>query len=271
MAIARAGDINLEYYTEGSGPPLLLVMGFAGSAHSWGTPFLDELQRSFTVTRFSNRGTGGSDKPQEQTTVRMMADDTVALLDTLGTGRTHVVGISMGGMIAQEVAINYPERVNGLVLGCTTVGGAAAVQADQATLSALAFDPSLPPAEIIRKSWYALVSDGFVTRGHDFLEGMIASILAHPTPLDTIMKQLMAIAGHDVLDRDGQITAPALVVHGDADRLVPPANGEIVANAIPVAQLRTVGGVGHMFFWEKPEESARVITEFLSRVPAGTK
>ena len=88
MPIAKAGEISLEYYTEGSGPPLLLIMGFAGSAHSWGAPFVEQLTRNFTVTRFSNRGTGDSDKPSEQPTIRMMADDTVALLDALGIGRS---------------------------------------------------------------------------------------------------------------------------------------------------------------------------------------
>jgi pimeloyl-ACP methyl ester carboxylesterase len=269
MAIAKAGEINLEYFTEGSGPPLLLVMGFAGSAYTWGQPFIEALKRSFTVTRFSNRGTGGSDRPDAQTTIRMMADDTVALLDALGIERPHVMGISMGGYIAQELAINYPGRVNGLVLGCTGVGGPTAVQSDPQTMQSMAFDPSLPIADLVRKSWYALVSDGFVSSGHDFLETMLSSILEHPTPMETIMKQVMAIAGHNVAERDKAITAPTLVIHGDADRLVPPANGDQVAAAISGAQKHTIHGVGHMFFWEKPEESARIVTEFLSRVPAG--
>lgn len=267
MAIAKTGEISLEYYTEGSGPPLLLIMGFAGSAHSWGAPFVEQLTRNFTVTRFSNRGTGDSDKPQEQPTIRTMADDSVALLDALGIGRSHVVGISMGGMIAQEVAINHPDRVNGLVLGCTTLGRPTVVMADAETNAAMTPDMSLPVQDIIRKSWYALVSDGFVTTGHEFLEGMIPRFLAHPTPMDSIMKQVVAIAGHNVAERDDVIAAPTLVIHGDADRLIPPANGDQVAAKFK-AELRTMPGLGHMFFWERPEESARIITEFLSRVPA---
>lgn len=268
MPTARAGEINLEYYTEGSGPPLLLVMGFAGSAHSWGEPFLKALSRNFTVTRLSNRGTGGSDKPQDQTTVRMMADDAVALLDTLGVEKTHVVGISMGGMIAQEIAISHPQRVNGLVLGCTSVGAPNAVAADQATMQAMAPDTSLPIKEIIRKSWYALVSDGFVTSGHEFLENMLESFIKYPTPMDTIGKQVMAIATFSTVGRGKAITSPTLVIHGDVDRLMPPANGDNVHAEIPGSQQRTINGVGHMFFWEKPEESAKIITEFLSKVPA---
>ncbi len=268
MPTASAGEINLEYYTEGSGPPLLLVMGFAGSAHSWGQPFIDLLAKNFTVTRLSNRGTGESDKPKDQTTVRMMADDSVALLDELGITKTHLVGISMGGMIAQEIAINYPQRVNGLVLGCTSVGAPNHVQADEATMQSMAPDMSLPIKDIIRKSLYALVSDGFVTSGHDFLEEMIENLITHPTPMDTIGKQVVAIATFSTVGRGKDVTAPTLVIHGDLDRLIPPANGDNVHAEIAGSRLHTIHGVGHMFFWEKPEESAKIITEFLSKVPA---
>jgi len=268
MAKARAGNIDLEYYIEGSGPPLLLIMGFAGSAHSWGVPFVERLSRDFSVIRFSSRGTGDSDKPADQTTVPMMADDSVALLDALGIEKAHVVGISMGGMIAQEVAISHPERVNGLVLGCTGLGAPKMVTADAATSAAMTPDLSLPREEIIRRSWYALVSDSFVTSGHAFLEGMVASFMEWPTPMETIVKQAMAIGGFSTVGRGGSISAPTLVIHGTLDRLVPPANGDYVHAEIPGSELRSIEGVGHMFFWEKPNESAAMITEFLSRVPA---
>src|SRR5437867_8580665 len=99
MATAKAGDINLEYYIEGSGPPLLMIMGLGGQASSWGEPFLQALQQRFTTIRFSNRGTGLSDNPATAFTIRTMADDAAGLLEALGIGRPHVLGISMGGMI----------------------------------------------------------------------------------------------------------------------------------------------------------------------------
>jgi pimeloyl-ACP methyl ester carboxylesterase len=265
----KAGDISLEYFVEGSGPPLLLIMGFAGSAHSWGEPFLEELRRSFTVIRLSNRGTGESDKPGDQVTIRMMADDSVALLEALGVERSHVFGVSMGGMIAQEIAISHPQRANGLVLGCTWLGAPKAITADSATNAAMTPDPSMPVPDQIRKAWYALVSDEFVQTGHDFLEGMIADMMRWPTTLDTIVKQVVAIGGFSSIGRASGIASPTLVIHGDADRLMPPANGDNVVAEIPGAELQTIRGVGHMFFWEKPRESAAMITEFLSRVPAG--
>ena len=125
MPTIKAGEVDLEYYMEGDGPPLLLIRGFAANCSNWSEPFLHPLHERFTCIRFSNRGTGLSDKPAEPTTIRKMAVDAVALLDALGIERAHVFGVSMGGMIAQEIVLNYPQRVNGLVLGCTTPGGTA--------------------------------------------------------------------------------------------------------------------------------------------------
>ena len=268
MPIARAGDIDLEYYVEGSGLPLLMLMGFAGSAHTWGQPFVDELNKSFTTIRVSNRGTGNSFKPADQFTVRDMADDAKHLLDVLGIDQAHVLGISMGGMIAQEFALAYPERIHGLVLGCTTLGAPNAIAADPETNASMTPEPGMAPQDIIRKSWYALVSDPFVSEGHDFLEGLIVTFMKYPTPMDTIMKQVMAIMGFSTGDRASGISAPTLVIHGDVDRLVPPANGDKVTAAIPGARLHTIPGAAHMFFWEQPQASAAATTEFLARVPA---
>ena len=143
MSIARVGDINIEYYVEGEGPPLLLIIGFAGQASSWGEPFLELLRSHFQVIRFSNRGTGLTDKPDAEYTIPMMADDAVGLLDELGIGKAHVMGISMGGTIAQELALGHPERVLGLVLGCTGCGAAHSVPAEPQAIVMLAATPGL--------------------------------------------------------------------------------------------------------------------------------
>jgi pimeloyl-ACP methyl ester carboxylesterase len=268
MSITKAGDINLEYYVEGSGPPLLMIMGFSGSASSWGEPVLEELRKHFTCIRFSNRGTGDSDKPQTQFTIRTMADDAANLLTALGIDRVHVFGISMGGLIAQEFVLAYPQRVNGLVLGCTACGGSHGVQAAPEILAMLAPKPGLSPEEMVRTFWPAVCSPGFIQRGAAFLDGMVAAALAKPTPLETLGLQMMAISSFDSYDRLPQIKAKTLVIHGDVDILVSPQNGRILAEHIPGAELRTIPGAAHMFFWEEPQKSATMVTEFLSRVPA---
>lgn len=271
MSITKAGDINLEYYVEGSGPPLLMIMGFAGSASSWGDPLLEALRPHFTCIRFSNRGTGLSDKPLTQLTIRTMADDAANLLTALKIDRAHVFGISMGGLIAQELVLNYPQRVNGLVLGCTSPGGLHSVSAAPEILAKMAPMPGLSPEEIVRNFWTAVCSPGFIQRGAAFLDGMVAAALAQPVPLETLGLQMMAINTFDSYDRLPQIKAKTLVIHGGVDMLVPPQNGKTLSEHIPGAELRTLAGAAHMFFWEEPQKSATMVTEFLSKVPVGAK
>lgn len=268
MPSIKAGDINLEYFIDGSGPPLLMIMGFSGSATSWGDPFVRELGKHFTTIRFSNRGTGESDKPNDAFTIRTMADDTANLLDALEIERPHVLGISMGGMIAQEFAINYPSKVNGLVLGCTSTGPAHGVTATPETMALMAPPPGLTPAEMFRNAFPALISPGFVESGVNFLDAMINESLQRPTPMPTLGQQMGAIMQHDTFDRLPQIKAPTLIIHGDVDMLVPAENANILAKQIPGVQQQWVKGAAHMFFWEQPQAAAKQITEFLSRVPA---
>jgi len=268
MPSIKAGDINLEYYVDGDGPPLLMIMGFAGQANSWGQPIVARLAEHFTCVRFSNRGTGASDRPDEPTTIRQMAGDAVALLDVLGVERPHVFGVSMGGMIAQELAINYPQRVNGLVLGCTTAGFTRGPQAGADVAQALAPMPGLSREEQVRKAWPAICAPDFIANRMDFLETMLTVSLAQPTPIETIARQIAAVNQHDAFGRLNQIKAPTLIIHGDIDRLVPYANAPVLHQAIASSELRTLEGAAHMFFWERPDEAADLIIEFLSRVPA---
>ena len=268
MPIAKAGDINIEYYVEGSGPPLVMIMGFSLSAGAWGEPFLAELRRHFRVIRFSNRGTGLTDKPNAEYTIRMMADDAAGLLGELGIDKTHVCGISMGGMIAQELVLNHAERVQGLVLGCTTPGWSKGVPPSQEVMALLMPTPGVSLEEQFRKAWPAIVTPEFVEREREFLEEMLRIGLENVTTMDTMMRQAAAIQAFDTYDRLPQIQAPTFVIHGDKDQLVSPQNGDILHERITGSTLRTVPGAAHMFFWEKPAESAQAIVEFLSSVPA---
>jgi pimeloyl-ACP methyl ester carboxylesterase len=123
MPMTKIGDVNLHYQVQGVGDPLLLIMGYRGSSYMWGEELLQLLSRDFQVIIFDNRGTGKSDKPNAIYTIPMMADDAAGLLQHLGMPRAHVFGVSMGGMIAQELALRHPKRVDRLTLGCTTCGG----------------------------------------------------------------------------------------------------------------------------------------------------
>jgi pimeloyl-ACP methyl ester carboxylesterase len=271
MAIVKCGEINLEYYDEGSGPPLLLIRGLGAQCTTWGEPFLAPLREHFRVIRFSNRGTGLSDKPDGAITVRKLADDAAALLDALGIERAHVFGVSLGGMIAQELAIGHPQRVLGLVLGCTFAGGAHSIQPTDQIRASLAPDPNLTREEQIRRAWPFLMTERSIEERREFIEEMLALDVKTPTPPATVIQQMVAVQSFDTYDRLPAIDNPALVVHGDSDALIPDENGRIIHKRIPGSQLEIIKDAGHMFFWEYPEATAALLTSFLLKAPVGQK
>src|SRR3972149_6852305 len=189
MSIAKVGDINIEYYVEGEGPPLLLIIGFAGQASSWGEPFLELLRPHFQVVRFSNRGAGLTDKPDAEYTIPTMAGDAVGLLDELGIAKAHVMGVSMGGTIAQELALGHPERVLGLVLGCTGCGAAHGVPAEPQAIAMFAATPGLSAVDWAKGLNSILASPEYAERERGALEAATEEDARNPTPPHVIGRQ----------------------------------------------------------------------------------
>ena len=171
-------------------------------------------------------------------------------------------------MIAQEIVLNYADRVNGLVLGCTTPGGENAVAAGPDVMALITPEPGLSSSDQKRRAWPAIVSPEFIASDGDFLEEMLLLSLVNPTPLATVVQQMAAIREFDTFDRLAQIETATLVIHGDSDRLLPHDNGVLIAGQIAGAEMQTIAGAGHVFFWEQPEKAANAIIEFLARVPA---
>ena len=269
MPSAKVGDINMEYYVEGTGPPLLMIMGWIGNAGFWGEAFLERLRPHFQIIRLSNRGMGLTDKPGGDYSIRTMAEDAAGLLRELGIERAHVLGISMGGMIAQELALNHPQVVQGLVLGCTTCGFVHGLPPSAEVVTGSGETGNLPPQDRIRQFLLATVTQEFMARADQaFWRWMTATWLAAPTPWETISRHFVAMQAFDTYERLSQIEAPTFIIHGDKDILVPVENAEVLRQRIESSRVRIVPGVAHMFFWEKPEESAQAIVEFLASVPA---
>jgi pimeloyl-ACP methyl ester carboxylesterase len=268
MPVAKVGDINMEYYVEGSGPPLLMIMGFGLQASAWGETFLTELRRHFRTIRFSNRGMGLTDKPDAEYTIRMMADDAAGLLEELRIDRAHVLGVSMGGMIAQELALNHPQQVQRLLLLCTTCG-ARGVQPEPEVVATMVVTPGLSPQDQIRKGWSVSVTPEFLEKGRDILEEACRGDFENPAPFYVLGRQAAAIMRFDTYERLPQIRAPTLVIHGDRDQLVPVQNARILHERIPNCALRIVPGAPHGFNLERPKEVAQAVIQFLSTsVPA---
>jgi pimeloyl-ACP methyl ester carboxylesterase len=225
---------------------------------AWGEELLERLRPSFETIVFDNRGMGRSGQAELPFEVVDMACDTAALLDALEIESAHVAGISMGGTIAQELALAHPEKVRTLTLGATFCGGPEAVLMSPEDLQMLgAAYASGDPVAVMRAMWEINMSPGFREDDSRF-EAFREMAATLPAPRPVVMQQMRACANHDTSRRLQDLSMPALVIHGTADRLIVPSNGESVARLIP-APIELLDGVGHMFWWEQPQRSAELI------------
>jgi len=277
MSTAKVDSIELYYEEKGSGDPLLLIMGLAADSTAWMFQVPDFAKRYRTVT-FDNRGVGRTSKPPGPYTIHLMADDAAALLDALDIRRAHVLGVSMGGMIAQELAIRHPERVRGLILACTfpepdadverqrefgmqqfggTVTASGEMQIDLTALDPLMFFQHLLPR---------VFNQSFIDTELPRLMQLFAGALQYGFSMEAILGQVAAVMGHRATDRLHQIKAPTLVITGDADLLISPGNSDVLARSIPGAKLVKVPGGSHGFNLETPEVFNRHVLDFLAGV-----
>jgi pimeloyl-ACP methyl ester carboxylesterase len=263
MAQARAADGTKLYYERtGAGAPVLLVMGLGMNATGWWRT-IPVLAQGLEVIAFDNRGSGRSDVPEGPYSADLMADDALAVLDDAGIERAHVYGISLGGMIAQQMVLRHPERLDRLVLGATTPGGAEHVASSDDVLRLVAARESLS-AEI---AVWASVPINYARRtreqhGHRIAED-IAQRLRYPITGRGYGGQVAVAMGFDAAEGAPGIEAPTLVLHGDEDVLVRPENGRRLADLIPGAELRTLPGAAHLYPTDEPAADQMVL-EFLT-------
>jgi len=261
MPVVSAGEVELSYERNGSGPPLLLIMGATGTALSWGEPFLDALRQDFETIVYDNRGIGQSSRVEEPFTTAQLAQDAAGLLDALELDSAHVLGISMGGMAAQELALAQPERVRTLTLGCTYCGGEGSSLTSPEVVQRMAEARTSGDRErAIRASWEANVSAGFAA-DTDAYAAFHTRSLERRVAVAVIVAQVQAIAAHDTYARLPGLTMPTLVVHGTEDQIFQVSNGRLVAARIPGARLEILDRVGHLFFLEVPQRSAELVRE----------
>jgi 3-oxoadipate enol-lactonase len=259
MSVIGVGEIELDYERSGSGPPLLMIMGMSGTALHWGEPFLAGLRDDFDVIVYDHRGVGASSHLDGPLTIAQMAEDAAGLLVALELDSAHVLGISMGGMIAQELALAHPERIRTLTLGCTYCGGEGSALPDPQALERLTEAMMSGDRErALRASWEINVSPTMAGDA-DAYARLLAIAEQRAVALPVIMAQMQACAAHDTNARLPGLSMPTLVIHGTVDQLLPVANGRLIASLIPDAQLEIFDDVGHLFFWERPERSAELL------------
>jgi pimeloyl-ACP methyl ester carboxylesterase len=256
------GDIDIYYETHGSGDPLVLIMGLRRNAEWWYRQ-IPALSEHFQIIAFDNRGAGRSDKPHVDYSIKMFADDTAGLMDALGIETAFVLGISMGGFIAQELAINHPAKVRRLILGCTGPGGSRAVVMAPERLEKFLYVEGLTPEEILRKDLDIYFSDDFIQDRPEAIEEFIQISLRHYQPGHAFLRQLGAIDKHDTLDRVGSISCPVLILSGDDDPLVPHQNSLILKELLPAAELRLFPSLRHCFFIEAADQFNAQVIDYL--------
>jgi len=265
---AQTSDgLKLRYEIRGAGEPVALIMGFSGSGRGWGEAFLKLMEARFKIFVIDNRGTGESDPADAEFTLAQMAADVAAVLDHAKTPRAHIFGISMGGMIAQEFVLAYPDRTRGLVLGCTNCGLSHSIPAAPEAIANLIPTPGMDPLEQARRAFSVACGKAFLNSeaGQGILMQAMLEMGNYPmTPMHTFMRQGQAIGGFDSFARLGQIKSPTLIIHGDDDSIVPYPNAEVLHGAIAGSEVHTLKKAGHMFFWEAPDETVRVAGDFLS-------
>ena len=246
-------------------PWVTLVQGLGFDRSGW-APVVDGLAEHFALLLVDNQGSGDSDPPAGRLAVADMARDVLAVLDHARVARTHVVGISLGGMIAQDVAIGYGDRVVSLVLAGTTPGWPVAYPMPAHTVALLTATRRMPAAVALRRHVENALGPETVRHRPEVVDRLVAAQGARPGAAGWLA-QLAAGARFGHL-RQGAITAPTLVLHGAADRVVDPRNARLLANRIPGARLTVLPGLGHLFFWEDPATFVEVVTRF-ALSPAG--
>ena len=266
MADATINGIRIHYNEMGEGDPLLLIMGFGMPGDAWlgSLPFLQGFRAIF----FDNRGTGQSDKPQGPYTIGQMAEDAAGLLNHLNIERAHVYGVSMGGMIAQELTLRHPSKVRSLVLGCTMCGGEHATMAEPQVIEVLIETirgmGTMDPGMWVDRQLPLLFTPEWIAANPGIRELLMMGVqMMPPTPPDTAERAMQGLFGWSTYDRLASITAPTLIVHGDRDVLIPVANAHVLAKRIPGAKLHIVPGAGHGYPAQDPVGVHQLVTDFI--------
>lgn len=257
--------MKLYYESRGAGEPLVLIPGFAAGAWTWFEQ-IEELAKTFRVITFDPRGVSRSplgENPAEAISLAANASDIADLLDFLEIEKANVLGVSFGGFVAQEFALKFPERLNKLVLACTSFGGKNHVAPDLEVLAAFVAAGDLNKQERVRRFMIPAFTPGFVAARGEIIEKVCRLRTENVVPEKVYSEQMNAAVTFDAETRVSEIRAETLVLTGDRDIVVPPQNSANLAKAIPNATLKIIENGSHMFFIEKATEFNQIITDFL--------
>ena len=263
MPYAQVNGINLYYEVHGEGYPVVMISGLGSQGQSWDTQ-VPIYSKDYKVIVFDNRGAGKSDKPKSPYSTEGMADDTAALMDALSIEQAHIVGKSMGGMIAQWLAIKHPERVGKLVMGCSSGSR------DQVGNEILRMGREIASKAGLRAVWFMALHLGYT---REYIEmnidrlNKVSSMLGGDSAeaLEGYIGQSLACEGHHTLEHLPKINTPAFVMMGESDQITAPERTRELSRLIPKAELCVFTGVGHGFWRERQQEVDSLVLHFLGK------
>lgn len=268
MPKVHVNGIDLYYEIHGAGHPLVLIAGIGYTAWMW-HKVIPGLAEHYQVIAFDNRGVGKSDKPEGPYTAEMLARDTVELMDALQIPSTHIFGHSMGGFIAQALALEYPERVDKLILSGTNYGGPRHIPITPEAMAILT-DASLAPEERVKRGIVVSCAPEFPERQPEMMKEWVEYRVDHPIHPQAYQAQLAI--GLGLISEEASfekklknIQSPTLILFGEHDKVVPPGNAELLAKEIPDSTVEILPDAGHFFLIERPQATIDVIISFLKK------
>jgi 3-oxoadipate enol-lactonase len=259
MPFTENEGVKIYWEETGQGQPVLLIMGLGWASYMWHRTRA-VLAAKYRVITFDNRGVGRSDVPPGPYPIATMASDAAAVLDAAGVQSAHIYGISMGGMISQEFALQYPERVQSLILGCTAAGGPAALQPAPEVIQVL-MRRGMTPQEAIEAIDPFIYDSGTSRELID--QDQKLRLEWYPTA-EGYLSQLQGIMAWEAYSRLAEIAAPTLVIHGEGDQLIPAANAKLIADRIPQAKLVMIPRASHIFPTDQPKVAEETVLAFLA-------
>ncbi len=262
MPKVKVNDVNLYYEIHGTGEPLLFIEGLGYSTWMWFKQ-VEYFSQHFKVIIFDNRGVGDSDKPDVPYSIEMMADDAVGLMKKLKIQRAHVLGISMGGIIAQELALKYPQIINKLVLGCTSFGGPNSIPMPPETIKASTPIKGISPEEQLRLAMAPAFGPGYMDANTEEIEQIIKMRMEKLTPSYAWLHQFSAAAAFNAEERISSIKSPTLILSGDQDNVLPVENSYFIHKKILNSRLEIFPGAGHLFFIEEALKFNKLVHRYL--------
>jgi len=266
MPTLEVPGAEINYEISGSGEPLLMIRGVGSHLGWWNSDFKAALQDRFSLVLYDHRGTGGSVHKDGEYTIPLIADDAATLLQGLGIEKAHIFGISLGGMVAQEIVLRHPQVVKTLVLGCTHCGGERVVWPSPEVVQILLARAQEESGGKVGQAWLeAAFTSEFVQENPKVIAGYTEKAADRPTSPDIYRLQAMAAAAFDAWERLPSITAPTWIMHGERDAMIPPENAFVPENRIPFAHLILLPGMGHDFTVQNPFYSAWLLTGILCK------